>query len=280
MTGKRFFSPARFLYLGLNLLALTTTTATRPALAEGTSVVGIIGPSPQVPLVRSANVDYKINLFREYYFFYRPENYSSSQSFGLLVYVPPFDVMTKLPPGWSAILDKHRMFCLIPQRAGNTVKEPRRTGLAILGALAIMQKYKTDSSRIFVGGFSGGARTAGEAAFFQSDLFKGTVQNCGADFYKAVPHKLSSNWQDMAGNPYGVIREATAQEVANAKDRVRFALVTGVADFRHGNMLDLYNGGFKAEGFKSKLFDVPGMGHDHCSADTLDKVLSYLEGAQ
>lgn len=278
MLGKRVFASVFSSIPAIGFLFSASFLQVSPALAQGTSEVGIIGPSPQISVARSPNVDYTLNIFREYYFLYKPAGYSSSQSYGLLVYIPPLDVMTELPPGWAEKLTNHRMLCLIPQRAGNGVKNPRRTGLAILGALAIMQKYRIDVSKVFVGGFSGGARTAGDAAFFQSDLFKGTLQNCGSDFYKAVPHRLGTSWVDTEGHGYGVLGQATAQEVANARSRVRFALITGPDDFRHGNILDIYNGGYAAERFQSRLFDVPGMGHDHCSADTLDKALYYLEG--
>lgn len=277
MLGKRNFSPALTALSTITLLTLIPDGAIQPAQAEGTSVVGIIGPSPQIPVLQSSHVDYKINLFREYFFFYRPENHTTSQTFGLMVYIPPEDVMTDLPPGWGDVLARHHMLCLIPQRAGNRVKDNRRLGLTILGTLAIMQKYKIDSNRVFVGGLSGGARTAGIAAFYQSDLFKGTLQNCGADFYRPVPHKLTTNWIDSEGHPYGVF-DASEQEIAACKSGLRFALITGPNDYRRGNILDLYNGGYAPQGFKCKVFDVPGMGHDHCSADTLDKVLTYLEG--
>lgn len=278
MLKKRLFASVFFSALTISLIFSACGFELDAARAEGTSAVGIIGPSPQIPLGRSPNVNYQINLFREYYFLYKPENHTTSQPFGLLVYIPPVPVMTDLPKGWAEILARHRMLCLIPQRAGNEVKNPRRTGLAILGALAIMQKYRIDVNKVFVGGFSGGARTAGDAAYFQSDLFKGTLQNCGSDFYKAVPHRLGTSWVDTEGHSYGVLGQATPQEVANARSRVRFALITGPDDFRHGNILDIYNGGYAAERFQSRLFDVPGMGHDHCSAETLDKALYYLEG--
>jgi hypothetical protein len=44
--------------------------------------------------------------------------------------------------------------------------------------------------------------------------------------------------------------------------QVRFVLITGSNDFRRGNILDIYHGGFSREQFQAKLFDVPGMGHD------------------
>lgn len=47
--------------------------------------------------------------------------------------------------------------------------------------------------------------------------------------------------------------------------------------FRRGNILDLCNGGYAAHGFRAKLLDVEGMGHDVCDARTLKGALAFLE---
>lgn len=118
---------------------------------------------------------------------------------------------------------------------------------------------------------------SGLLGFFQPDIFRGTVQSSGADFYKPVPHVFATSLVDTIGKPYGVF-DATAGEIAQAK-RVRFALITGTSDFRHGNILDIYEGGFVKEGFNAKLFDVPGMGHEICPAATLSAALDFLNGS-
>jgi hypothetical protein len=82
---------------------------------------------------------------------------------------------------------------------------------------------------------------------------------------------------DTAGNPYGLL-EATADEIANAHT-VRFALITGSQDFRRGNILDIFNGGFSPDGFKARLFDVPGMPHDTADGQTLSAALDFIEQA-
>jgi hypothetical protein len=70
--------------------------------------------------------------------------------------------------------------------------------------------------------------------------------------------------------------DATADEIAGARG-VRFTFITGSRDFRHGNILDIYNGGFAADGFKAKLFDVPGMQHDIADAQTLSEAVGFVE---
>jgi len=83
---------------------------------------------------------------------------------------------------------------------------------------------------------------------------------------------------DTAGNPYGLwIADATAGEIERAKRTVRFVLISGTQDFRRGNILDIYNGGYAAHGFQAKLLYVEGMGHDVCDARTLKEALAFLE---
>ena len=60
--------------------------------------------------------------------------------------------------------------------------------------------------------------------------------------------------------------------------RVRFVLITGTNDFRRGNILDIYNGGFARQHFAAKLIDVPGLDHAICDAATLSAALDFLEG--
>jgi predicted esterase len=150
-------------------------------------------------------------------------------------------------------------------------------GLAVLGALEMMKRYRIDSTRVYVAGYSGGARMAGMLGFYQPDVFHGTIQNCGADFYRQVPTVYAASWLSRTGQPYGTF-EATDEEIVQAK-RVRFVLVTGTNDFRRGNILDIFNGGFAKEGFKAKLFDVLGMQHTTCPGDILLAALDFIESA-
>jgi len=79
---------------------------------------------------------------------------------------------------------------------------------------------------------------------------------------------------DNAGYPF--LFEATEREIRGAKS-VRFALITGSDDFRRGNILDIFYGGFAKAGFQVKLFDVLGMSHDVVRGATLNSVLDFLD---
>ena len=70
--------------------------------------------------------------------------------------------------------------------------------------------------------------------------------------------------------------EASQEEILQSKTS-RFVLITGTNDFRRGNILDIFHGGFEHDGFQAKLFDIAGMGHDVCDGKTLAYALDFLE---
>jgi pimeloyl-ACP methyl ester carboxylesterase len=53
--------------------------------------------------------------------------------------------------------------------------------LALLAAYNILQRYPVDPERIYIGGFSGGARVAMKVALAYPDLFRGALLDAGSD---------------------------------------------------------------------------------------------------
>jgi hypothetical protein len=70
----------------------------------------------------------------------------------------------------------------------------------------------------------------------------------------------------------------SSDDVISSARRVRFALITGSGDRRHGSIVDIFNGGFAREGFQARLFDIPGMAHGTADPQTLSAALNFLEG--
>jgi hypothetical protein len=263
-------------FMSLSSLALALAVGfvfalVNPASAKLTS----FGNSMALPQIRSNQIDYSIVPSREKYFVWVPPNYNGSEPFGLIVYISSMDTSAVLPAGWEEVLTRYRMIFVSPQSAGNDCEDMRRSGLALVGALQMKANYKIDPRRVFAAGLSGGARIACNLGFWQSDVFRGTIQDCGANFYRKVDSRRANNWVDSEGNTYGVM-DATADEISRARSGTRFCLITGTGDFRRDNVIDIYNNGFARDGFRARLFDVPGMGHQDCDAATLEQALRYL----
>jgi hypothetical protein len=227
------------------------------------------------PKNRNAKVLYDLNPGAEKFFVHVPASYSSHAEYGLIVFTDAAEEVDRVPDGWTKALDERKLLFVAAENAGNDQDTNRRLGLAVLGALEMMRRYGIDPNRVYAAGFSGGARMSGLLGFFQPDVFHGTIQNCGADFYMRVPTVYATSWVSTTGQPYGHF-DATTDEIARAK-RVRFVLITGTNDFRRGNILDIYNGGFAKQHFAAKLIDVPGMDHEICNAATLSAALDFIE---
>jgi hypothetical protein len=225
---------------------------------------------------RDPNIDYSLDPSAERFFVHVPPGYSEQMRYGLVVFIDSGDRVEEMPAGWAAVLDARHLLFIAPQNAGNHQGTARRLGLGVLAASEMLKHYHIDRERIYISGYSGGARIAELLGFFQSDLFRGTIQNCGAEFYQHVPQVYATSQVDAEGVPF--LFPATEREIHGAR-RVRFALITGTEDFRRGNILDIYNGGFAKAGFQARLFDVPGMGHDTADATTLNAVLGFLEAS-
>jgi hypothetical protein len=224
---------------------------------------------------KDPNIAYDLDPSVERFFVHVPAGYSETFRYGLVVFLDADDRVDAMPGGWTDILDARNFLFVAPENAGNNQYSQRRLGLGVLAALEILKHYQIDANRVYISGFSGGSRIAGLLGFFQPDVFRGTIQNCGADFYQPVPQVHATSQLDTAGRPYGFF-PATPDEVRGAK-RVRFVIITGSEDFRRGNILDVFNGGFAKAGFQAKLFDVPGMSHDTADASTLNAALDFLE---
>ena len=267
--------------LGFVCFALAILSGCRkPQATEPTrkgEFIAVLGGERLYPHHRDPHIKYGLSTNAERYFVHVPSSYSDDSTYGLIVFTDSDDTFNELPPGWASVLDSRKYLFIAAQNAGNDQDQEHRLELAVMGALEMVKRYKIDPNRVYSSGFSGGARMAGLLGFYQSDVFRGTIQNCGADFFKSVPSVAATSWVDTAGYPYGVF-DATDNEIAGAK-QVRFALITGTNDFRRGNILDIYNGGFAHEGFHAKLFEVPGMAHDICDGATLSAVLDFLESS-
>jgi hypothetical protein len=137
-----------------------------------------------------------------------------------------------------------------------------------------MEMAKIDNKRIYVAGFSGGARVASYAAFLRPSLFTGVFGVCGLDFCQKVD-RVKATGEDA----YGVF-SVDEQRAEEAKKKVKFAVVTGSKDFRYGNILDIYSGGYLKNGYDAKLIDVPGMEHTLCPGKILSDGLVFLDKAK
>ena len=124
--------------------------------------------------------DQPINLSDEKFVVYVPAQ-APVHGYALLVFVPPWSD-ARLPQGWAAVLDRYGIIFVSAARSGNDASVlGRREPLALTAAQNIMRRYPVDPDRVYIGGFSGGSRTALRLALGYPDLFRGALLNAGSD---------------------------------------------------------------------------------------------------
>jgi len=198
-----------------------------------------------------------------------PDNYSPGTNWGLFVWVSPSG-SPKLPPDWEAALARHRLLSIGAYDGGNERNAFDRFRLAVDAAHNIRQRFRTDPKRAYVSGFSGGGRVASMLAVAYGDIFTGTIPICGVNFYS-----------DLPGEENGIFAGSYKPEaaiVAVARQRGRFALITGENDPNRASTRATYEHGFKEQRFNHvNYFEVPGMGHAMPSAEWVEKALDFLD---
>ena len=121
-----------------------------------------------------------VDVSKEHFIVYVPSR-KPPEGYALLVFVPPWDE-ARLPADWVHILDEKGVIFASAARSGNENDvRSRREPLALIAAANLIQEYNVDPSRVFVGGFSGGAQTAMRLALAYPDLFHGAFLNSGSD---------------------------------------------------------------------------------------------------
>jgi hypothetical protein len=121
-----------------------------------------------------------IDLTQESFSIYVPAQHPS-KGYALMVFIPPWQD-AHLPVGWATVFDERGMIFVSAAKSGNEENViDRRIPLALLGAYNVMQRYPIDPDRIYIAGFSGGARIALRTALAYPDLFRGALLNAGSD---------------------------------------------------------------------------------------------------
>ena len=122
-----------------------------------------------------------IDLAQERFTLYVPTRAPPPQGYALLVFVSPWDDAREARQ-WLTALDRHDTIFVGALRSGNDIDVlNRREPLALLAAFNVMQRYRVDPDRVYVGGFSGGSRVALRLALAYPDLFRGVLLEAGSE---------------------------------------------------------------------------------------------------
>ncbi len=222
---------------------------------------------------QAAEKDYEIA--NEAFDVYVPADCNSQMPYGLMVWISPNDKGTILK-GWQPLMDKYRLIWVGANNSGNKQNtRARRIPLALDAAHNIKKLYVIDPNRIYLGGLSGGGRTASMMAFHYSDVFDGAIFIIGANYWRRtkIPSREGYVW-------YPAFRKPSPPYLTLAKKHGRYVFLTGDNDVNREEMHTYYERGYKKFLDNVLYIQVPAMGHEKPPAEWLEKAIEFLDNPQ
>lgn len=202
-----------------------------------------------------------IDLAKERFRVFLPDRHGPA-GYGLIVFIPPWED-DRVPAGWADVLQRAGFILATAQHSGNSqTLLGRRLPLAILAAYNIERHFPVDLNRVYVAGFSGGARAAFRVALAYPDVFRGGILDAGSDAPGAATLPLPSP------PLFDAFRGGS-----------RLVFVTGESDAAL-RMNDARTIDALAElcGPAHLAFIVPRLGHEIMPAAALARALDFLNG--
>jgi predicted esterase len=197
-----------------------------------------------------------------------PKNYKPAEPWGLFIWISAGDD-ARIPADWEAVLAERKLLFIGALQSGNKRNIFDRVRMAVDASVGMRQRCRIDEQRVYVSGFSGGARVASMIGVCYADLFSGTIPFMGVNFYTDVV--------GYDGKKYGISYLPDDEVLEIAKKR-RYVLFTAEKDFNRPNTLAAAEQGFKKEGFPNVLtLEVPGIGHAMPDGKWLAKGLDFLD---
>lgn len=273
--GVTKYSP-RFLAFAVSLVAAYTHAADDlPPFAPGSHTIRFTESAEQSAAeevkmrVHSVENPGSFDIAKEKFQLLVPKNYRPEEAWGLFIWISASD-NPRIPADWEAVLAARKLLFVGAYQSGNPRSIFDRMRLAVDANLGMRRRYRIDERRVYISGFSGGARVASMLGVAFADLFTGTMPFMGTNFYTDLP--------DGNGKQFSLNYIPDDEVLEIAKKKCRFVLVTGEKDFNRVNTHSAEEHGFRKEGFASVLcLDIPGQAHAPPTAEWLEKGLDFLD---
>src|SRR5262245_51058111 len=205
------------------------------------------------------------DISKETYEILVPKDYKATEPHGLFIWISA-GAAPSIPKEWEAVLAEKKLIFIGARNSGNPRDVFDRFRLAVDANFNLRKLYNVDGRRVYVSGFSGGARVASMLGVCFAEMFSGAICFMGVNFYTDIPAGEGKMW--------GPNYIPDDQVLTLAKRFCRYALVTGTKEMNHANTLGVYESGFKKEGFANvKLFDIPDQAHTPPAAEWLKKAI-------
>ena len=197
-----------------------------------------------------------------------PKSYRKEVPHGLFVWVSPGGTGS-IPKEWEAVLAQKKLIFIGANNSGNPRDVFDRMRMAVDANHNLRGMFNIDDRRVYVSGFSGGARVASMLGVCYADMFTGAACFMGVNFYEPVLGDDKLMYQ---------ARYIPNEEILEiAKNEGRFVFITGEKDFNLADTKAVHAAAVK-NGFQAVEFvNIPKQGHQPPAADWLKKSIEYLD---
>jgi len=218
--------------------------------------------------IRPEPMDPDYDLENESFFLVAPKG----QKLGLFVYISPSSQGT-VPGHMLAVLAKHKLIYVSPNHAGNPRSVLHRMGLALDAVHNLRKRFYLDPDRIYIGGISGGGRTASMLGLLYPRVFTGAFPMIGVNYSRPIQVPGEAKGRMWAS----AIPPLNASHFNYLKQNSRFVLLTGEKDFNRVETKAKFEEGFQKDGFRHVHYlEVPGMGHQAPPQEWFEKGIALL----
>ena len=136
---------------------------------------------------------------------YVPKSYTADKPAGVIVFISPSSRWGGSSKSYNPLLEEKNMIWAGVIKAGDKTPMDARMMRALLTPTFLARNYALDPSRVYVGGFSGGAHVATLLATSKPQLFKGAMFVGGAVSWKdrlpaEIDHIRQNRYVYVAGS--------------------------------------------------------------------------------
>jgi dienelactone hydrolase len=213
-----------------------------------------------------------------------------AKGYGLLVWVSPLDD-AGMPPGWEDTLEERGVIFVTAARSGNqTSPLGRRIPLALTAAANIARSHAVDPDRVWIAGFSGGARIAERMALAYPDVFAGAIldgssDDLGAEDVALPPRDRFERLLDrtsivLSAGADDTFNAASARRVASSLRRHCLERVSVEVRRREAHVMMDSRSLAKAIDFLDRNREGPSAGNRQCRRDLYSKIDAELARAE
>ncbi len=193
---------------------------------------------------------------------YVPESYDGTAAMGVYLHVSAGDDGENVE-SYAPVMDRLKMIYISAKGTSNDQPMLRRVKLPIDALASVKEKWKVDSKRVCVGGYSGGGHMSMLIHAMFPEIFAGSVSHAAQSYLPG------------AGGPGHFPGLAESDLKSRDFKGHKWCVISGEKDQNYQEILKtskLWDNGR----FDYKFFDVPGMDHSNASPEKLEQALKWM----